>query len=267
MSVRVMARIWEHSRASGTTLLMGLGIGDFSDDNGYCYPSIGTLAEKCRVSPRQAIRLIEELEASGELEVKKGCGPAVRGGRLNLFRIRLENLNAGKAVSPVSPLSEVASAQDVTSMEESGVTGDMKGVSSMSPKPSVNHQKPSVRAKRSSAEQSFEAWYETTMATNPDLFAKDDPLFKYLERVGLSYEFFQVAWYWFKQKYLESEKRQKDWPKTLLNSVRNNYGRLWYLDKDQNWRLTSVGKQVAIEHELDPEMVAGKRADGSTNFI
>lgn len=256
MSVRTMAKVWELSQHGGTDLLMLLAIADFADDQGNAYPSVTTLAEKCRMKQRNAQVILGVLRNSGELEVRPNEGP--RG--TNLYRVTL----AARGMQNTAPLQKNA---PLYSSARGGAKECAEGVQQTAPEPSLNHQEPPKGAKRSPAGQDFKTWYETTKATNPDLFAKDDPVFKYLEKVGLSYEFFQVAWHWFKQKHLESDKRQKDWPKTLLNYVRNNYGRLWYLDKDQTWRLTSTGKQVAIEHELDPEMAAGKRADPWANCV
>ena len=160
MSVRTMARVWELSQQSGSHLLMLLAVADFSDDAGFCYPGIDTLAVKCRTTYRNAIRLLDALVASGELEIRKGFGPPVKGGRLNLYRVRLEALEAQKGVSPTSPLSGVEESKEVTPtpllsviQESKEVTsrverGDIQStqvVTPVSPKPSGNHQKePSV---------------------------------------------------------------------------------------------------------------------------
>lgn len=70
-----MARVWEHSRQSGTHLLMMLAIADFADDDGRAYPAVGTLADKCRMTPRNANLILAELRRSGELRVKPNEGP------------------------------------------------------------------------------------------------------------------------------------------------------------------------------------------------
>lgn len=245
---------------------MELGIADFSDDAGYCYPSVATLAAKCRVSARQAIRLINQLVDSGELEVRKGCGPAVRTGRLNLFRIRLENLKGREGMTDMSPLADVSPVQGVTSMTARGDIHDMQGVSPVSPKPSENHQKepPVVRAKRSrrSADgQTFKTWYEQTKASNPKVLSDDDPIFAWAQTLGLSRDFLNVAWCSFKAKHMTSDKLQKSWPQTFLNYLKQGWTSVWFLDREGVWRLNTAGKQLAIEHGYDPEMTCGKTAD------
>ena len=251
MSVRTMAKVWDLSQHGGTDLLMLLAIADFADDQGNAYPSVTTLAEKCRMKQRNAQVILGTLRASGELDVRPNEGP--RG--TNLYRITL----ATQGMQHSAPMQGNAPQH---SNAQGGAKECAEGMQHSAPEPSLNHQEPPKRARRSSAGQIFITWYETAKAANPDLFTEEEPVFKYLEKVGLNRDFFLVAWFWFREKHRHSEKVQKDWPKTLLNYVRNNYGRLWYLDKEQNWRLTSAGKQVAVEFELDPDMASGK-SDGA----
>jgi hypothetical protein len=69
-----MNRVWEASHQSGGALLVLLAIADFADDDGVAYPSIGTLARKARLSPRQVQRVIADLVAASELVVRPGAG-------------------------------------------------------------------------------------------------------------------------------------------------------------------------------------------------
>lgn len=129
MSVHTMAKVWFGSKHSGSARLMMLAIADFSDDDGRAYPSVGTLATKCRMSPRQAIRTLGELEASGELQVRKNAGP--RG--TNVYRIALETLTHATPLTRVSPLTSKARGGDIQGQ---------KPLTRVSPEPSLNHQEP-----------------------------------------------------------------------------------------------------------------------------
>lgn len=82
MSIKVMARVWEQSSQKGSTLLLLLAIADHAADDGYCWPSTQTLAEKIRMSVRSVIRQIKILETLGELYV-------IRGNRNNRYIVRL----------------------------------------------------------------------------------------------------------------------------------------------------------------------------------
>lgn len=75
MSIRVMAKVWEMSACGGTDLLALLAIADFADDDGNAYPSVGTLARKCRLGTRQTQNILANLQRTGELSVRVGGGP------------------------------------------------------------------------------------------------------------------------------------------------------------------------------------------------
>jgi hypothetical protein len=92
MSIKVMTDVWDYSRASGTPLLVLLKLADWADDAGECYPSIATIAVKCRLKDARHVRRIihEELERKlGEVEVLEGKGKSSRmgGKRSNRYRI------------------------------------------------------------------------------------------------------------------------------------------------------------------------------------
>lgn len=104
---------------------------------------------------------------------------------------------------------------------------------------------------------SFKDWYETTKAANPKVFADDDPIFTYLAAIGMSYDFMLLHWHVFKERQLAGERLHADWPRVFQASVKANDWRLWYRDASGTWRLTTAGKQAALEHECDPDMTSG----------
>lgn len=88
MSIKVSTYVWEYSEHTSTALLLMLAIADHAhDDGGGAYPSIDTLARKARTTRRHVKRLLHILEASGELEVKRGRGP--RG--TNLYQVTISH--------------------------------------------------------------------------------------------------------------------------------------------------------------------------------
>lgn len=128
-----MARVWEKSAHAGTELLMMLAIADFSDDDGKAYPSIKTLAQKCRMRPRNCQYILKNLEQSGELSIFLNKGTQ-RG--TNLYRVNLLNLG----------VQWVAGVQSIAGVQQSARGGAIQCAIPMqpiAPKPSVNHQEPS----------------------------------------------------------------------------------------------------------------------------
>jgi len=69
MSVECIAKVWDRSQHSGAKLLLMLALANRSDPEGYSYPGYDDIAAKCRVKRRYAIRLVKQVEASGEIFV------------------------------------------------------------------------------------------------------------------------------------------------------------------------------------------------------
>lgn len=70
-----MTKVWEHSKAYGGDLLILLAIANYSDVKGRAFPSIQTLAERARMTERNAQYRLRNLEALGELKIERNAGP------------------------------------------------------------------------------------------------------------------------------------------------------------------------------------------------
>ena len=80
MSVETSNRVWKQSGKGGTPLLLLLAMADWSDDWGYCRPSIEQMAVKCRQTERNILNLIADLERSRELRrLARGKGGRGKG--------------------------------------------------------------------------------------------------------------------------------------------------------------------------------------------
>jgi hypothetical protein len=132
MSVRVMSWVWEHSRAEGTDRLVLLAIADSaSDDGNNAWPSISTLADKAKVSPRTVQRSIRALQLLGEITMSPNAG---RHGT-NVYQVHM--VRHADTPSNSHPVNVTPAAlTPVTPRGDTGVTG---GVSLVSPEPSFNH--------------------------------------------------------------------------------------------------------------------------------
>lgn len=75
MSIRVMTRVWDHSKARNGERLVLLAIADFADDTGRAFPSISSLKAKSALSERGVQQAIAKLQESGELRVDVAAGP------------------------------------------------------------------------------------------------------------------------------------------------------------------------------------------------
>lgn len=131
MSIRIMSAVWEHSQAKGTELLLLLALADYANDKGEAWPSISTLARKCRVGIRQVLRMIQRLEERDEITVMRRAG--FRG--TNRYILTIPTSDAHVTTQDVTSDIEVTSTSDieVTSL-----------VTSRTQDPSANITKPSI---------------------------------------------------------------------------------------------------------------------------
>lgn len=80
MSVETSNRVWKQSGKGGTPLLLLLALADWSDNWGYCHPSIEQMAVKCWQTERNILNLIADLEKSNELRrLARGKGGRGKG--------------------------------------------------------------------------------------------------------------------------------------------------------------------------------------------
>lgn len=129
MSIKVIDYVWSNSKAKGSSLLLLLAIADHAHDDGTgAWPSIDTLAHKCRQSARNVIRLVQALEKLHELKVIPNGGP----NGTNAYTIPLSS----------DKLSHTKSA-DVTTPARNVTCHSDKQVPQLSPKPSGTVIEPS----------------------------------------------------------------------------------------------------------------------------
>lgn len=70
MSVIRMSAVWKESQHKANDLLLLLALADAANDEGYCWPSVDTLAEKTRIHRSTVLRAAKRLENSGEIYIQ-----------------------------------------------------------------------------------------------------------------------------------------------------------------------------------------------------
>jgi hypothetical protein len=114
MSIKVSTDVWEGSRHKSGNLLVLLVIADHADNGGKAWPGIPLLARKARLSERHTRRCLNELVASGELEILPE--PAPSGGKLyqiHLDQLTPDNLSVETSASDdKTPMSGITDADD-----------------------------------------------------------------------------------------------------------------------------------------------------------
>ena len=126
MSIRIMSQVWNMEIDDSTAKLTLMALADFSDDEGYCYPSYEVLAKKISKSKRTAIRAVEKLTELGFLQKEKrelNDGTS----RTNLYKIVSEN----ERVTQTPPMM-TNEKEAVTSMTSHSDTDDTRVVTNVS---------------------------------------------------------------------------------------------------------------------------------------
>ena len=99
-----MASVWKHSDQSGTALLMLLAIADNANEYGEAWPSVPTLAAKCRMSVRNAQELLSRLADAGELHISVQGGMRTPAGATNMYTIVTPSAELREGVKPTAPV-------------------------------------------------------------------------------------------------------------------------------------------------------------------
>ena len=111
----------------------------------------------------------------------------------------------------------------------------------------------SVRQSRgNTGKVTLNAWRRRIRDAGEKAIPAGDPLFDYADRVGLDPEMLPVQWHQFVETYTNERntKLYTDWRKAFRNSVRQNWFRLWYVDRvtnAMNW--TSTGLQALADYK------------------
>lgn len=77
----------------------------------------------------------------------------------------------------------------------------------------------------------------------------NDTIFDYADSIKLSMDFLYLAWDVFKDKYINENKKYKDWASVYRKAVKDNWFKLWYLNSNNVFELTTVGKQYEMHFQ------------------
>ena len=89
------------------------------------------------------------------------------------------------------------------------------------------------------------AWIEALEGS--DAIPADDTLFAWAKSVGLPREWIALAWWGFEARYAEDAKKYTDWRAVFRRAVREDWLKLWRVDRDGSYSLTTAGEQLRRE--------------------
>lgn len=263
MSVRTMARVWEHSAHSGSNLLMLLAIADFADDDGRAYPSVPTLARKCRMKPRNANKVLAALRASGELDIVHGKGP--RGTSIYRVKVDGQGLHCSTGVhsrtgctAVPEPLS-CSTGAPCPAVPETPVLQDRQTIT----EPSVNHQEPPERVQRRKGKAAKRPLPDGfSVSPRVEAWAKEKGHVQLLEHLEA-----------FKLKCQARGYERTDWDAAFMEAIQNDWAGLRAVSDEPEWRREqrerneaflgpAAAKRRAHRGFVDVDYTAGVDEDG-----
>jgi hypothetical protein len=235
MSIKVMSRVWDESKAQGTKLLVLLAIADFSNDEGYAWPSMATVAKKARMSLRNCQYIVRRLVEDGELELQEFAGPH----RTHLYMVQ-----------PVAPMQPIAGCNP---LRVEGATHCTQRVQPIAYEPSLTINEPSIelrvpRAVRGGGKDESWAWISTmgeVCEMDPKLNrGKIGAMAKKLREAGYTIDQI-VDWYsgakswWWSEYWLGRDKHEKPTPAQIVATIAKAKG--WCESKQKAARPSTGG--------------------------
>ena len=105
-------------------------------------------------------------------------------------------------------------------------------------------------SKKRIAAISFPAFIAECKESGKTPIPEDASVFEYADNAGLSRDMLRLQWLEFKDRYSEpGAKKYKAWPSVFCKSVRGNWFKLWFNDKNGNgFVLTTTGTQAENTH-------------------
>lgn len=224
----------------------------YNASQGSAWPGITRIAGLVGAHRATAMRSVHRLEASGYVRVSRTNGrpnryvPDLPTSRTHATgsTVATGSTHAVEPVAPVRPDPSHACDPNLP-IEHTQGTSD-SGRASATANPS------GAKSRRKSPSITLRSWIDS-LPEGERTVPADDPVFAYGHQIGLPPEFLKLAWEWFKGRYLgdQASKRYRDWRATFRNSVKGNWGKLWWLNGD-DYELTTVGRQLQRELEARP---------------
>jgi hypothetical protein len=235
-----------------------ISLADQANDHGVCWPSVGTIAERCCITPRSVQAAMRWLQEAGIVQTQvhhrpNGCSTS------NVYTIDVDGFLAKSG-----PKNEVGEGERGSPSRVNVVQGEGERGAPLEPSLEPNSIPPNPplplatggntepigpkRKRRTADAMTLAQWLERCKAEGKVPIPPDDPVYAYCDRAGIAREILLLHWAEFKTRRSEGRKRQADWRATFRNSVRANWFRLWFIAPGQAAQLTTVGRQAEANH-------------------
>lgn len=116
---------------------------------------------------------------------------------------------------------------------------------SNTPIPPSGAESGSIPEKQKTSAIALPTWLESIKAVGEKPIPENDAVFSYAEQVGIPQDHLRLCWREFRYRYSQpGAKRYRDWRGVFRKAVRGNWLKLWWVDGEGAYALTTCGKQA-----------------------
>ncbi|AHG63167.1 YdaU family protein [Advenella mimigardefordensis] len=162
----------------------------------------------------------------------------------------VDNQSDTEAQNPEKPSGFISESE---SKANETLTNNHKPLTNIYSAPESEADIPDGPAKRKSKPTvTLKTFMENCKANGEPVIADYQPLLTYAGSVNLPEEMLVLCWEEFKVRYLpdgpSAAKRYKDWRIVFLTAVKENWLKIWWVEPDGTYSLTTRGKQAEMAH-------------------
>lgn len=281
MSTALMGLCWP-LQIGPTPKAVLMSLADQANDQGYCWPSMASLALRTCLSQRAVRIAVRKLEELGLVQVD------ISAMKSNRYILRVEAINAftgAKAVeskgtnvadsprhevpggttcreerraAPPAPragtpgttcrLTVIEPIHEYTPHTPPADAGGAQGLETFEAIPETSRTAKSAgRVKR--PVQELETWLRDCREAGRKPIPANDAVFDYAAKVGIDEALIALCWREFKRRHQATNKRQADWVRKFRNCVEGNWYGLWFIRPGEPAQISSKGEQARRFHE------------------
>lgn len=235
MSFAALNWAWNAETGSPGRKLVLIGLAQFANEENEAWPSQQTIAKRTEQSERTVREHLSWLEENGFISSEKRTKPDGKK-TSDLYVLNIESHRQ------ISPPANFATGEKQQKTPESHRQISPVNIQYLNTNPPVIK----TRAKKA-VEITLDEFIQTCKDSGEKAIPENDAVMVYADSIGLPKQFVRFAWVEFKRTYSGQQKKYKCWRLAFGNYVRKNYGKLWFVDANDGFSLTTAGKQIEKE--------------------
>lgn len=197
------------------------------------WPKRETLSARCGYCPSVISRVTSQLVELGWLQ-KVGGGGYSKSCEYRITVPSLETVTNSETVTESVTVTEPVTTTVTELVTRKELTNEQTSIK-------IN--------KRSNGNVSLPDYMKAKKENGEKVIPEDDPVMAYAESVGIPPEFLRICWREFVESYSDGLKKYKDWRTVFRKAVRGNWFKLWWIDDQGAYQLTTTGRQALMAHK------------------